>query len=360
MASVTMRIFVMGLAAVLNRDGGGVDILLPAAEGHLPVLVFPCQKQDTNCGHDAYKLRTDLGLPKENFDSDKLLYFRDSHFGAVELKDTQSIKIRIVPDPKRVSAPAAKTAGRHHRWPMSMWYHLAGEVPRTPDQAKDASWLVSLKDILPCATPKALSEMTGDHTLAAYLSSSTTTLGDPTVASLSGLYEYEFGRCRPFGEDSTQPYAVTLNFNPSAHFTRQDQAAADAFYHLVTVPTDVKIYLDTSAGSTLIMPYTGAGSVDILIANLTPFYDSTDACPTKVAEHGPLYGKLLHLPPECKFPVAEMGWESTRTPQSDLREGNLDDILGVVSVKNPGVHHPFHPGRVTQGASRTLCYTLTN
>ncbi|HXO42827.1 MAG TPA: hypothetical protein VN999_15370 [Thermoanaerobaculia bacterium] len=359
MDSVTMRIFVMGLAAVLNRDGGGVDIVLPTADHHYPMVVFPCKDQDTVCAHQAKGVWTELSLPNVNLDGYNLLAFRGSHFGAVKLDDTKGIKIRIIPDPMRVSAPASKPAGRHHRWPMSMWYHLAGEVPQTPHQAKDASWLVSLKDILPCATPKALSEMTGDHTLAAYLSSSTAMLGDPIVASLSGLYEYTNGRCSSSGEDSLQQYAVTLDFNHSAPFTRQDQAAADAFYYQVTVDASVKIYLDTSAGPPIVItPYSNTGSVDILIANLTEFGDYRVACQPRSTPHGDLYKPLLHLPSGCTtFPTAELGWESTRMPKSVLEGDNLPDILGVVSVKNPGVGVFFN---YREGASRPLCYTLTN
>jgi hypothetical protein len=356
MDSVTMRIFVMGLAAVLNRDGGGVDILLPTEGHHYPMMVFSCKDRDTVCAHQAKEVWTELKLPDLNLDGYNLLTFRRSHFGAVELNDTKSIKISIIPAPVRV--PVSKPAGRHHDWPMSMWYHLAGEVPRTPDQAKDASWLVSLKDILPCATPKALSEMTGDHTLAAYLSSSTA-LGDPIVASLSGLYEYTNGRCTSSsGQDRLQQYAVTLNFNPSSPFTRQNQAGADAFYYQVPVDASVKIYLDTSAGPPiLITPYTGTGSVDILLANLTEFSDSKVACQPRSASHGDLYKPLLHLPSGCTtFPTAKLGWESTRMPKLVL-EGDLPEILGVVSFENPGVSRPFIP---TEGASRPLCYMLTN
>jgi hypothetical protein len=357
MDSVTMRIFVMGLAAVLNRDGGGVDILLPTADGHYPIMVFSCKDQDTACAHQAKDVSTELKLPSVNLDGYNLLAFRGSHFGAVELNDTKSIKISIIPAP--VSAPVSKPAGRHHDWPMSMWYHLAGEVPRTPDQAKDASWLVSLKDILPCATPKALSEMTGDHTLAAYLSSSTA-LGDPIVASLSGLYEWTNGHCTSSGQDRLQQYAVTLDFNPSSPFTRQDQAGADAFYYQVTVDASVKIYLDPSAGPPIV-PYTGTGSVDILIANLTEFSDAKVACQQKFASHGDLYKPLLHLPSGCTtFPTAELGWESTRTPKSVL-EGDLPEILGVVSFTNPGVGlGPLFKFKFNEGSSRPLCYMLTN
>jgi hypothetical protein len=365
MASVTMRIFVMGLAAVLNRDGGGVDILLPTADYHFPMLVFPCKAQDTKCGHHAEEVARDLQL-QGNLDADKLLAFRGSRFGAVELKDMKSIKILIDNDLVPVNAPASKTAGRHHHWPMSMWYHMAGEVPQTKHQAKDASWLVSLKDILPCATPKALPEMISDNTLAAYMSSKATMLGDPIVASLSGMYEYTNGRCTASGEDATQQYAVTLDFNPtSSPFTRQDQAAADALYYEVTVDEAVKIYLYTSAASPIVItPYKSTGPVDILIANLTAYSDSTKACPVTSAPHGASYESLLHHPSECRFPTALLGWQSTRTPKLTLGAvGNdLPDILNVVSVKNPGVNPLSSDSNVVilEGTSRNLCYMLTN
>jgi hypothetical protein len=358
MDSVTMRIFVMGLAAVFNRDGQGIDILLPTADYHSPVMVFSCKAHDTGCAHQAEDVKTELELPCENLDDDKLLKFRGSRFGAVKLDDPKSIKISITPDPPLVNPPAYRPAGRHHHWPMSMWYHLAGEVPRTPHQAKDASWLVSLKDILPCATPKALGEVTGDRTLAAYMSSSTRILGDPIVASLSGLYEYTNGHCS--GEGAPQQYAVTLKFKRSSPFTRQDQAAADAFYYLVTVDASVKIRLDLSSGPIYITPYRdpNTGFMDILLANLIAYDDSKEVCRQTSTSHGDFYKPLLHLPPGCtKFPTAELGWETTRTPKLVLEENNLPGILGVVSFKDPGENRPFVP---TEGAARPICYTLAN
>jgi len=352
---ITLRVFVMGLAAVLNQTGGKLEIVLPSAKDHVPVLVYPCGK--SGCKGEAANVKVDLGLPPSNFDEKQgLLVFKDSYFGAVELN---GVEIQL---PKRIESSAAAAAGpslrggRHHPWYSNWWFHWHGEVPASHGESSDASWLPSLTDIAPCASQlKPENEMI--KVLAAYLRSSIDELGLPEVASVGSMLEYRKGYCTASENDDLSDYGTSLSFrNTLWPFASPNQAVADSIVFTIKVPETTITLKKPDGTQDTISPETCEANrtVDILIGNLVPLSgDFNRACITSGLPHVHHYQYLLNNP-NCVLPTPQLGWLSTRTDKTVLQQtgDSLPPVIRVVSEKNSSTS--------AGGYARPLCFMVTN
>jgi hypothetical protein len=351
---ITLRVFVMGLAAVLSRDGGGLDIVLPRGPNHVAVLVYPCG--DSACKGEAKKVSDDLGLPPQNYDPAKgLLAFKNAYFGAVELN---GVKLHFQPSPSASSAATSPShGGRHHHWYSDWWFHWAGEVPSKGNSA-DVSWIPSLSEIAPCADKlKEGDKLFADNTLAVYLPSSIGALGPPIVASVGSMKEFETGFCQPSGTDKLRDYSPTLSFGSSPWpFSAPNQATADMVVFTTTITGMPTITLETMSGPLpAVSPGVGgAKTVDILIANLMPLSgDYNKACVKTGLPHIHYYASLLS-DPTCVLPCPRLGWLSRRIAKDDLQQSGdfVPSVVRVVSEVNATI--------LTGGYSRPLCFMVTN
>jgi hypothetical protein len=328
-----LKVFIMGLIALVDNGHGSITLVLQSTSGqheHFPVLIYPCGGDCTTPGQ-AIDIHRHLKLPPNNLMGNKLRT-RNATFGGVLLAG-QEVTF------------SGTSPGQISQLRVDKLTNIApfGEVPLSPFNGSDFSWIPQMKEISPLAStilPDVI-----------YFPSAAKVSGLVRLSGIEGIIKpVHFASVeRNDGLDWVVPVAFRKSScTPIAAIRR---ALPDVL--MLRIPINsakVKISVNNFTGGTPfsidLSPRAVGESVDILVGNLTPV--GSPKLENRL-EHFGLYYELAENA-ASNDRVEGFIKRFGRHVKSIIVNPPLSDVVKVVSVDS---------GPSGGGLSRPMCTFVT-